>query len=149
MEASQLIKFKELLTAINQINGVTSTNTFLFISGTTVTLRTGLSLYDLYNFDYMMVLGDYKWNFGDYTNQSAKFIGFFNKELELIDSIPVNEKTRIKGVNFTTYPGVYYNEYKPIFICEKQDGDSVSVQLDNGHGWSKDFQNLYNKVNEL
>ena len=149
MEASQLTKFKELLTAINQINGVTTPVTFFFIAKNTVTKKQGLSLYDLNKFDFLMVIGVYKWNNGSFINKSAKLLGFFNRNLELIESIPVNDKVQIKGVEFTTYPGSYYDEYKPIFICERTDGELVNLMPEDNEGWDKDFQNLYNQANEL
>lgn len=149
METAQFIKFKELLTAINQINGVTTPATYFFIAKDKVTYKQGLSLYDLTKFDFLMVIGDYKWNNGGYINKSAKLLGFFNRDLELIESIPVNDKVQIKGVEFTTYPSSYYDEYKPIFICEKTDGELVKLKLESNEGWAKDFQNLYNQANEL
>lgn len=129
METLQLIKFKELLTAINQINGVTGPATYFFISKDTVTHKQGLSLYDLTKFDFLMVIGDYKWNNGGYINKSAKLLGFFNRDLELIETIPVNDRIQIKGVEFTTYPSSYYNEYKPIFICEKKMENGLILSL--------------------
>lgn len=149
METSQFIKFKELLTAINQINGVTTPANYIFIAKDKVTCKQGLSLYDLTKFDFLMVIGEYKWNNGCYINRSAKLLGFFNRDLELIESIPVNDKVQIKGVEFTTYPSSYYDEYKPIFICEKTDGELVNLKLESNEVWDKDFQNLYNKANEL
>lgn len=149
METSRLIKFKELLTAINQINGVTSPVTYFFIAKNTVTHKQGLSLYDLTKFDFLMVIGDYKWNNGGYINKSAKLLGFFNRDLELIESIPVNNRIQIMGVEFTTYPSSYYDEYKPIFICEKNDGERINLKPEGNEGWAKDFQNLYNQANEL
>lgn len=149
METSQLIKFKELLTVINQINGVTAPVTYFFIVKDTVTHKQGISLYDLTKFDFLMVIGDYKWNNGGYINKSAKLLGFFNRDLELIESIPVNDRIQIKGVEFTTYPSSYYDEYKPIFICEKNDGERVNLKLEGNEGWAKDFQNLYNQASEL
>lgn len=149
METSQLIKFKELLTAINQINGVTAPVTYFFIAKDTVTRKQGLSLYDLTKFDFLMVIGEYKWNNCGYINKSAKLLGLFNRNLELIESIPINDRIQINGVEFTKYPGSYYNEYKPIFICEKSDGERVNLELESDEGWPKDFQNLYNQANEL
>lgn len=149
METSRLIKFKELLTAINQINGVTSPVTYFFIAKNAMTHKQGLSLYDLTKFDYLMVIGEYKWNNGSYINKSAKLLGFFNSDLELIESIPVNNRIKIMGVEFTTYPGSYYDEYKPIFICEKNDGERINLKLEGDEEWAKDFQDLYNQANEL
>lgn len=149
MEISQLVKFKELLAAINQLNGATAPVTYFLIAKDTVKQKQGLSLYDMTKFDFLMVIGVYMWNNGDYINKSAKLLGFFNRDLELIESIQVNDKVLIKGVEFTTYPSSYYDEYKPIFICEKADGALVNLKLESNEGWAKDFQNLYNKASEL
>lgn len=149
MEISQLVKFKELLAAINQLNGATAPVTYFLIAKDTVKQKQGLSLYDMTKFDFLMVIGVYMWNNGDYINKSAKLLGFFNRDLELIESIQVNDKVQIKGVEFTTYPSSYYDEYKPIFICEKADGALVNLKLESNEGWAKDFQNLYNKASEL
>ncbi|MDE5985924.1 MAG: hypothetical protein K2H16_01385 [Prevotella sp.] len=149
MKTSQLIKFHELLTTINQINGVTAPVTYFFITKDTVTLKQGLSLYDLTTFDFLMVIGDYKWKYGSYINNGSKLLGFFDRNLELIESIPVNDKIQIKGVEFTISPGSYYNKNKPIFICEKNDGERVELKLEGSEGWDKEFQGLYNQANKL
>lgn len=149
MNTSQLIKFKELLSAINQINGVTSPLTYLFISNDEMTQKKGLSMYDLSNFDYLIVLGEYKWQNGSFINESAKLIGFFDKDLELVESIPLNPEMQLKGIDFTNYPSSYYNEYKPVFICERQNGESLTLKLDNDEGWIKDFVNLFNQAKQL
>ena len=69
--------------------------------------------------------------------------------MELIESIPVNDRIQIKEVEFTTYPSSYYDEYKPIFICEKNDGEWVNHMLEGNEDWAKDFPNIYNPAKEL
>lgn len=46
MEISQLVKFKELLAAINQLNGATAPVTYFLIAKDTVKQKQGLSLYN-------------------------------------------------------------------------------------------------------
>lgn len=95
MEISQIIKFKELLTAISQINGASNPVKYFFIDKGILTYKQGLSLNDLIKFDFLIVIGEYEWSNGCYINKNAKLLGFFNHDLELIESIPVNDKVQI------------------------------------------------------
>lgn len=147
MDIAKLSKFKNLLGALNQINGVNSANNFIFLSGRNVSHRIGLSLYDLKEFDYVLAIGSYKWNVGLYTNQSAKLIGMFDSDLELVDRIPLSGDVSIVGLKFTKYPGSYYNEFKPILVIETSDGKTEEIKLDDDiSGWLGQFTSLFNQA---
>lgn len=152
MDALRLTEFNNLIAAINRMNSRAPTPTvdYVLISGCNLIKKDALSLYDLSKFDYLIVLGQYVWSNGNYANTSAILLGFFNKDLELIESIPVNDNIRISGIEFECYKGSFYNEFKPIFICQKTNGETVELKLEeSGKGWSKDFQTLYKQVIEL
>lgn len=149
MDPSKIIKFKELLSAINQFNGVNTPITYILITKYDLRYKKGISLYDLSNFDYLIAIGEYKWSCGNYINQSAKLIGFFNNNFELINYIPINESITLKDIKFTTYPSSFYNEYKPIFLCENKNGETVDVKLESNDGWSQEFINLFKQAKQL
>lgn len=149
MDALQITEFNKLITAINQTNNRDRNPlvTYILISGSNLIVKQGLSLYDLSKFDYIIVLGDYLWDYGVYVNKSAILIGFFNKNLELIDSIPVNDNIRISGIEFECYKSSFYNARKPIMICQKTEGEIIELRCDGG--WDTAFQDLYDQAIEL
>lgn len=152
MDTLRLTEFNKLITAINQMNNRDRNPpvTYILISGSNLIVKQGLSLNDLNKFDYIIVLGDYRWDNGVYVNKSAILLGLFNNDLELIESIPINENIKISGIEFECYKWSFYNAHKPIMICQKANGETVELKLEeSGKGWSKDFQTLYKQAIEL
>lgn len=148
MDITNLKKFKELLTTISEINGVVAPRSYILVSNDKISLNEGLSLYDLQSFDYLMVIGEYKWKCGSFVNTSAKLLGMFDKNLNLIDKFPISELMNVIGLDFTKYRNSYYNEYKPILLISNSDGETIRLETEESW-WTTDFPKLFEQAFEM
>ena len=143
MDTQKLIQFKETINAANHINGDVSRPSYVIIKNDEATYTPSLSLYQLNNFDYIIVLSSYKWGSEPYVNRSAILLGMFDKYFDLISQIPINGDRFIIDVKFTTYNGSYYNAFKPILVVSDKNETIEEFKLDKGNGWKEDFPELF------
>ena len=73
----------------------------------------------------------------------------FNSDLDLIDEIPISESITIVGLEFTTYPSSYYNEYKPILLITNLGNEITRIKLETNDSWSQEFPKLFEKAINL
>lgn len=148
IDVSRLKEFKDIVLTANQLNGSKNSPNYVLVKGASATFANSLSLYSLTHFDYLIAIGEKKWNIGNYQNTSACMLGLFNKDLELVDSIPLHNGCELIGVEFTTYRGSYYNEYKPVLLLKDNAGNEFKVKIEEENGYSSDFPALFNKAKD-
>lgn len=151
MDIDDLNRFKERIKTINEINGGTREQAYLFITNGKATYAKFLSFANLNHFDYLIVFGDRKWRNGIYVNTSAVMLGMFDwKYLDTVEKIPLTNGYSIKDVLFTHYKNeVTPAEYKPKFVVEAPDGTETEVELEDEERWDTAFVSLFNKANAL
>lgn len=146
MDSTKLKEFKDLIFTTNQLNGSSKMPTYLVIRGESVKFTNSLSLHAISNLDYLIVIGEKRWNIDFYVNWSSTIIGFFDRNLDIIDYIPLMNGVKVREIKFTTYKGTYYNEHKPILIVENLEGERIELMTEV-NGWDNEFESLFTEAN--
>ena len=146
MDIDKLKKFKETIDAVNAINGNHSAPHYLFIKRGKVVNSGYLTFSNLYDFDYIIAIGETTWKNLGYTNFTSLVLGKVDHNFMPVDKIRLKNKFSITGISFTHYIGTW-NTHKPILVVEAPDGTLSEIELEDDE---KDmFKTLFEKANAL
>lgn len=132
----QLLQFKKDIDTIRLLNGGQNT-LYLFYKNGEWQITETLSAYDLKGFDYICPLVERHWVNLGYHNHGLLLAGMYDKNLKLIENLPLAPQKTLENIKFTT--DGYYDEYNPIItICEN--GETKDI------GPIKESQNYKDKI---
>ncbi len=148
-ELSELRNFRDELETMKAINNCVDYNdVFLFFKGSDFKFSDRMNYQDMKEADYIAVISARRWSCMSYTNRSEMLLGMFGDHFQNISKIPLVNGCNLVNIKFNRYKGSYYNEYKPTFVVEKGDKESVELTIDTEEekGYPEDYYKLYQEA---